>query len=302
MTSYNRDGKVGPWALEKLACLGKYLDAYTTILRKKDWCKGFYYFDSFAGAGKSEIRKTSSLASERFTFDIASFHTDDAEEESYVDGSPRVALDIQHPFTKYFFIEKNRNRVRRLEELKQEYKGKRVIEVTADDASRALSNFVTECGINWKNHRAVAFLDPFGMQVPWRTLEILASTGAVEIILNFPVGMAIQRQLPRSGTFTAEQREMLTRYFGSPDWEDLLYEKTTDLFGDVDVNKTQRSGDRLARWYGKRLKSLFGYASQPYLITNSRGSHIYYLLFAGPNSTGAKIASDIFLKQGRKIS
>lgn len=303
MTSYNRDGKVGPWALEKLACLGKYLEAYTTILRKRDWCQGFYYFDSFAGAGKAEVRQTANAdSSERLLFDIAAFHTADVEETSYVDGSPKVALDIQHAFTKYFFVEKNLDRATRLEELKREYIGSRDIEVIPDDASHALSQFVNGRGIDWRAHRAVVFLDPFGMQVPWHCLTHLAATKAIEIFLNFPVGTAIQRQLPNSGTFTKEQREMLTNYFGSSEWESLLYERTTNLFGEVDVHKVTRSGDSLARWYGRRLKDLFGYASPPYLITNSRGSHLYYLIFAGPNATGAGIATDILLRQGSRIS
>jgi hypothetical protein len=33
---------VGPWAREKLECLGKYLAAYTIILRKQHWLKGYF--------------------------------------------------------------------------------------------------------------------------------------------------------------------------------------------------------------------------------------------------------------------
>ena len=41
----------------------------------------------------------------------------------------------------------------------------------------------------WEKLRAIVFLDPFGMQVPWNTIELLAETRAVEVFVNFPVGM-----------------------------------------------------------------------------------------------------------------
>ena len=303
MTSYHRDGKVGPWARDKLECLEKYLNAYTRILRRRDWCEGYLYVDAFAGAGRSEVRKAGSVSSaERLSFDISAFYANDEEELSYIDGSPRVALEIEHPFTRYIFIEKNQSRAAQLQNLKQEYSGRREIDVIPENGSAVLTRLVSDSSVNWHSQRAVTFLDPFGMQVPWGSLEDLACTGAIEVFLNFPVGTAIQRQLPKSGKFSDEQREMLSQYFGSPEWEDILYVARTDLFGERDVQKVERSGEQLVRWYRGRLRKLFGYASQPHLIRNSQGSHLYYLIFAGPNATGAKIASDIFLRQGTKIS
>ncbi len=304
MTSYKRDGKVGPWAQDKLECLGKYLNAYTKILRIRDWCEGYYFVDAFAGAGTAELRKTKSsdVSGEELLFDITSFHAGDEEDASYINGSPKVALDIQHPFTSYFFIENNPSRVEHLRELRQEYKSQRDIRIIPNDASVALKDLVSNPVINWRSSRAVVFLDPFGMQVPWRTIEMLGRTNAIEVFLNLPVGMAIQRQLPKTGRFSESQRNMLTRYFGSAEWEDILYDRTMDLFGDVEVSKVERSGEKLAYWYRDRLKNLFGHASQPHLIQNSQGSHLYYLIFAGPNATGARIASEIFLKHGEKIS
>jgi three-Cys-motif partner protein len=128
----------------------------------------------------------------------------------------------------------------------------------------------------------------------------LLQTEKIEIILNLPVGMAIQRLLPRSGIFTEQQRKKLNEYFGSPDWEKVIYEKAPNLFGDTDTIKVEGSGERLAKWYQKRLERAFGYAPNPRLIRNSQGSHLYYLLWAGPNKTGHKIASHI-LNQGEQI-
>src|SRR3546814_12861976 len=86
-------------------------------------------------------------------------------------------------------------------------------------------------GFDWKSTRAVAFLDPFGLQVPWSTIEALSKTKAIEVIVNLPVGMAIQRLLPNSGDFAPDKRERLSEYFGSPEWEAVLYGESSGLFG-----------------------------------------------------------------------
>ncbi len=299
MTTYNRDGKVGPWAADKLKCLGDYLSAYTTILRQQEWCKGYFYFDAFAGAGRAQLRKDHDADSpDLWLLDVGAFGREDAEEITYIDGSPYVALEIEHPFTRYTFVEKDPERARRLADIQSQFGGSRNIDVVEGDANVAIQRFIGSA--DWKKHRAVMFLDPFGMQVPWHVLEHVAQTGTIEIILNLPVGMAIQRLLPRSGKFTAGQRDKLNDYFGSAEWEGVIYEKRQDLFGDMDTSKVSDAGKRMASWYKGRLEKAFGFAASPRLIRNSRGAHLYYLLFAGPNKTGAKIASHI-LAQGKSV-
>jgi three-Cys-motif partner protein len=270
-------------------------------MRNQDWCRGYYYYDAFAGAGRNEIRqydKAQNIGS--LPLEISSLYADDPDELSYVNGSPFVALDINYPFSKYFFVEKNHYRANELREIQREYVGRCEIEVIEGDANKAIDDFLFGSGIDWKVCRAVMFIDPFGMQVPWSTIEAIASTKGAEIILNLPVGMAIQRFLPKSGDIHPSQREMLNSYFGNPEWEELVYEKSPNLFGDMGVAKTSGSGEKLADWYRGRLKKIFGFAPPPRLICNTQGSHLYYLFFAGPNETGAKIAAYI-LNQGKII-
>ena len=116
-------------------------------------------------------------------------------------------------------------------------------------------------------------------------------------ILNFPVGMAIQRLLKRSGSFSESEREKLDQYFGTADWYDLLYKRHQDWFGD-DIVKVEHSGQVLVEWYLKRLRNIFPFVSSARLIRNTRGHPLYYLIHAGPNKIGAKIAENI-LAQGQ---
>ena len=141
-------------------------------------------------------------------------------------------------------------------------------------------------------------MDPFGMQVPWDTIAEIGRTKAIEVFINFPVGMAIQRLLKRSGKFTPAERNKLDQYFGTDEWYDLLYEPGQDLFGE-NTTKIQEAGDVLVKWYRQRLQSVFPFVSLAREIQSTRGRPLYYLIFAGPNETGAKIANYV-LKQGAR--
>jgi len=302
MTSYNTDNKVGAWAKEKLKCLNDYLSAYTTILRKQDWCEGYYYLDAFAGSGKNKIRQSKDeLSTQELLFEVSNYSRQDEDEENYINGSAFVALEIEHPFTEYHFIELSSERIEKLQKIKSDYESQRTIKVIHNDAASEIQKFLNSPDINWEKCRGVVLLDPFGMQVPWGIIEKIAQNGSLEVIINLPVGMAIQRLLPRSGKFSDEQRQKLTAYFGSPEWEDKIYERSKDLFGEETTSKSGDSGERLALWYRERLQKAFGFSSPPRLIKNSRGSHLYYLLFAGPNKTGAKIAEHV-LNQGSSLN
>jgi three-Cys-motif partner protein len=302
MTSYNTDGKVGPWAQEKLGCLRNYLSAYTTILRKQAWCEGFSFIDAFAGAGRAELRKSQEEQSaEELLFAVGAFAAQDEDERTYIEGSPRVALGIEHPFTRYVFIENDPARVSQLRELEREYRKDRRIDIVGGDSCNAIRRLLEDPTINAPRRRGVFFLDPFGMQVNWATIAAIAATKRFEVIVNLPVGTAIQRLLPKTGQFTQLQKERLTEYFGSSEWENVVYEKSGDLFGGQQVSKASDAGSRVTVWYRDRLKKAFGFSAPPRLIRNSRGGHLYYLIFAGPKETGAKIAAHI-MRQGESIS
>jgi three-Cys-motif partner protein len=289
---------VGPWARDKLDRLAKYLNAYTLIMKDQKWCKGYHYVDAFAGPGKHEIRgkkEGQRHAAQQALLDVSSFGSRQDEQQQFLAGSPRVALELQFPFTNYIFVEHSPERIKSLERLKSEYGVSRQIHIRQEDCTKYLRDKIaTNPKLDWKVNRALVFLDPFGMQVGWRTIEALASTKAIEIFLNFPVGMAIQRLLLRQpAKFTDVQRRRLDDYFGSADWMTILYKRSRTLFGDETEDKIDDSGIALLNWYRSRLRQVFAHVSKAALIRNTRGGHLYYLLLASHNRTGVKIADDI---------
>ncbi len=283
--------EVGPWAQEKHERLRKYLSAYTRIMAKQSF--RYVYVDAFAGPGRARVRASTHDDPTYDIFNLGEEFRKDEEAKQLLDGSPVVALDIEPPFTHYVFLEREPDRVEMLEKLEHQYKGRRQIVIRRGDCNDYLNHkLVDNPQIDWRIWRAVVFLDPFGMQVSWKTIARLAATRAIEVFLNFPVGMSIQRLLRRDGKFTERQRRKLDDYFGDPGWFDVVYPKSPGLFGDT-RSKAEDAERRLVEWYRGRLRDAFGFVSDAFLIRNSHGGHLYFLIFAGPNKTGAKIASYI---------
>ncbi len=291
---------VGPWATEQLECLRKYLHAYTTILSKQRF-EGYFYIDAFAGPGTLRVRRQEERdAAQELLLGFSAHVEQDSGTEEYIGGSPRVALELEKPFTDYVFIEIDESRRSQLRSLKQGYrKSERRIHVRSQDCNEYLRRLISK--VDWKKWRGVVFLDPFGMQVRWDTLVEMGRTEAMEVFLNFPVGMAIQRLLKRSGQFSASERNKLDRYFGTSEWYDLLYEQGHDMFGSDNISKVGDSGDILVKWYRRRLKDVFGYVSTAREIQSTNGRALYCLIFAGPNRTGARIAEDVLRQGARRV-
>lgn len=264
---------IGKWSQHKLGLLKKYLEAYLLILTKQHWCKGYEYIDAFAGTGRPQSR----------------------DEQTFVDGSPRVALSLQKPFTQYHFIEESSWRVKKLEELCEEFADRKASIHEGDCNKIVVEKILPQLTYDSKK-RAIAFIDPFGMQVHWNTLQAIAKTKTIEIILNFPV-MAINRGALRKDqkTILDKERKRFDLLWGTKNWMIDLYEEDYTLFG-VEQKKKKMSGKEMGKVFKKRLSEIFQHCTDPVLMVNSNNAPLYCLMFAGHNSSGAKIASDIFKK------
>lgn len=267
-----RDDTIGSWSVDKLDLLRRYLQAYVTVLRKQIWCKGYEYIDAFAGTGKPKSR----------------------DEQRYVDGSPGVALGLPYPFTKYHFIESSNWRIKKLQRLQKEFPDRQIAIYSGDCNEVLRRKIVPELRLK-SYKRAIAFLDPFGMQLEWNTLEQVARAQTIEVFLNFSV-MAINRnvRLRRKEDIAPAVRERMDRFWGT-NWEAELYEEEQTLFGPETV-RIRQSGKELGQRFQNRLKEIFPHCTVPVLMTNSKRAPLYCLVFSGHNETGVKIADNIFGK------
>jgi len=293
MKKSHAENTVGPWAAEKLQALEDYLNFYTTALKNKTYWKKIY-IDAFAGAGKSVIRQQNGeklALSDLFGVDVS------PEKREFLAGSPNRALSIKTPFDEYYFFDADPVRADQLQNLEQEYPSAN-INVRVGDANKEIETLIGS--LNPKKFRAVAFLDPYGPHLKWSTLEHLAKTNSVEVIINFPLGMAINRLIKKSGENPENWKTSLDDCFGTNEWQNLSYEEQPDLFGSTRQTKKDNASEILLGLYCDRLKSIFGNVAKPRLIKNTLGNPLYYLIWAGPHSLGLK-GADHILKSGEEV-
>ncbi|NJL09185.1 MAG: three-Cys-motif partner protein TcmP [Methylacidiphilales bacterium] len=185
-----------------------------------------------------------------------------------------------------------------LEGLQSEYPERR-INVQIGDGNALIKQMLPI--VDGRNKRGVAFLDPYGPHLEWSTLQDLGATKHFEVIINFPLGMAINRLITRSGEIPEKWRADLNSCFGSGEWENLVYDERPTLFGESNRQKVDDAAKRLLEYYVRRLKGIFGYVATPSVVRNTRGSPLYYMIWAGPHPLGHKIADHV-LKLGERIS
>lgn len=288
--------EVGPWARDKLDALERYLDYYTKVLKNQRWRT--VYLDAYAGGGRAVLRadpRDEQGGPDLFEHDGP---LDDGVRE-LINGSPRVALGIANPFDHYIFVDPNADRAAELQALKEEFTASRSIRVRRATAADGIE-WVTGQGLDRRTHRGIAFLDPFGTKLEWSNIQALADTGLFEVVVNFALGMAIQRVLPNSGEVSDSAARLLDRYFGSRAWFEEVYQRSGGLFETAGLEKRPDYLERLLELYRARLRTAFGHVSTPRLIRNTRGAPLYYLLWAGPHPKGLK-GADYILTMGERL-
>lgn len=290
--------EVGPWVKEKLDALARYLDFYTKVLKNQPWRT--IYLDAYAGGGRAVTRAgEQSKPARADMFGVFSAPMD-PDARKLVEGSPLVALRVANPFDRYIFIEPDPDRVAELEALKTEFSSTRTIDVLRATARDGIA-WITAQPITRHKHRGLAFLDPFGANLDWASVQKLADTGLFEVVVNFALSMAIQRMLPNSGEVPESWAATLDSYFGSRAWFDEVYQHRTGLFNTSGFEKRAYYSERLLELYRASLKAAFGYVSSPRLIRNTRGAPLYYLLWAGPHRKGLE-GADYILTMGERLN
>lgn len=285
---------------EKLDRLRQYLSAFSRALKNQGFVR--VYVDAFAGSGdRTEVSPALPLLG------------DDEPVLLTVPGSARLALEVEPPLDIFVLIEKNQERFSALESLKLEYPTRK-IHCRLGDANEEIKTLCQN--LPWRGSpdcprgmRAVMFLDPYGMEVDWNTVEAIAKTRAVDLWYFFPL-MGLYRQASRDiVAIDRTKREKLNRVLGTTDWEKEWYQTpsgSTDLFDDP-VNAIRTADVSKIESYVKlRLQSAFkGGVLNPLRIRNARGAPLASLFFAiaNPNPKAVKTATSIashILTSGKK--
>jgi three-Cys-motif partner protein len=278
----------GEWTTLKLNVLRNYLQSYTKALRNQPFHK--IYIDAFAGTGYRNAGEEDEDRAQNTLFpDMVH-----PEPQEFLDGSARIALQIMPHFDQYIFIERSPERCSNLENLKAQFPDLTdKIAIRQGDANAKIRDL---CEMSWRWQRAVLFLDPYGMQVEWDTIQAIADTKAIDLWLLFPLGIGVNRLLAKSGDIPNSWRHRLNRLLGTEDWYNEFYQiqTTTTLFGEEKEFVIKAKMDVIGRYFNNRLKSIFaGVAEEPGVLRNSTNNPLYLLCFAVGNQRATGIALPI---------
>lgn len=278
----------GAWTELKLEAVNYYLKFFTTVLKDKPTPSNpfeLWYIDAFAGSGFRRVdRLTGGLLDGRPI----------TEEKVDLAGSVLKALDVDPPFKRLVFIEDDIGRFRSLEQIAVSNPERHIVPVKGDANDKLQEIFSAPPWSLQKNaagsHRAVVFLDPYGMSVRWETLKLLAETRAVDVWYLFPTG-AVNRQLAGNLDKVDEHKQRaLDAVFGTTTWRQEIYETSAseNLFAERITTSTKAfTVEQIEKYAQNRLKSIFSYVSEPLELLNEREMKIFSL-FCLSNSSNPK--------------
>jgi three-Cys-motif partner protein len=270
----------------KLETVFDYAEFYTTALKNKGY--RLTYVDVFAGTGELPLPELDDLPMMPDQIDVA----------DVIEGSAKIALQVNRSFDRYVFNDAKKSNAKKLDELKKEHSDKE-IHVGDKEANELIQGF---CSKMRDHDRALMFLDPFGNQVDFDTLRLIADTKRIDLWYLFPSWWGVVRQIKQDGTPLPDAEGSIDRIFGTRDWRSELL-KTTEtktLFGDETVHEKIANVDNVTRFMIERMKTIFGDGvSEKWLPLTWKGRSSYSLLFACSNP--AANARKLAMKVSREV-
>ena len=279
---------------KKLETVEKYLSVYTTALKNSPF--KLLYVDACAGSGSS-VPKASLEQSDPDQVSLDGLSVPVADTDAIIVGSAIRALGVEPPFHKYLLNDVKQANVDALQRSIREdfpHLDDRV-ELTRLDANEMLRNLCATQ--NWKATRAVVFLDPFGLQIEYKTLELLGQTQAVDVWYLVPV-FAMYRQVSGDGQINPDGGPRVDAALGTTVWRDVavIEETSTDLFNQPQF-RSARAVD--IAWFEKVAKERIGAAFSGRVLDETlplgrNGIQEFSLMFAWANpGEKAKLAAKL---------
>lgn len=131
------------------------------------------------------------------------------------------------------------------------------------------------------------FLDPFGNQVGWETLRLIAGTQKVDLWYLFPAGLGVVRQIKNKGSVVESAEASLDSLFGHQHWRDkcIAYETAPDMFGEnSETARKIATAEGITRYMIAQMNGIFqGRVAESWLPLGSQGVHKFSLIFACSN-------------------
>ena len=265
--------EIGYWPEIKLDIVRTYAQAYSAILSKDTRVRKHIYIEVFAGPGVPISMPTG----------------------QFEPGSPLNALNVQPPFSEYHFVDLDGDKA---EHLRHKVGDAPNVSVYHEDCNSVLLEKVFPRARYEDYHRALCLLDPYALNLDWEVVQAAGQTRTTELFLNFMVLNGNANALWKNpDSMPPAQLARMDAFWGDRSWRNMAFQGPPGRLPDSDLEE-KVCDDAVAAAFQERLKKAadFAYVPEPLPLRNTRGAIVYYLFFAAPNRTGAKIVAEIFNK------
>ena len=257
----------GEYAKDKLAILNGYLGRFTTAMKDMQW-RALNYIDLQAGPGKNRFSPSGDVLL----------------------GSPLLAMTTTHPFDNLYLVEMGSEEFGALRTRVDASDRRRNAKLIHEDCNVAVDSIVRH--IEQTDNRFIdgawpslnlAFLDPEGLEIEWKTVEKLARQKRMDLIINFSTNGLI-RNAGKSLKVTGDTA--IDRFFGTREWRK-IYQRVRHQDGSA-------ARRELIDFYLSRLHEN-GYVTTEVdekEFRNSKNVQVYTMIFACKNELGIKFWND----------
>lgn len=260
--------KEGVWTIKKLLAIEWFIGPFTKISKTSPFEK-WNYIDMFAGSGLVKISE------KQF------------KKEYLCTGSALLPLFLanENRFTDYYFfdsyspnIDALNNRIDLLYQKLPDNIKIHKAEVLSFEQS-TLKLFGPE-GLIPKNSLSLVVIDPEGLQVSWKLIEMILNNRRVDLILTV-VTYALA----------------LNHAIAIKDYESSYAKTITNFFGDTVWQNIENSGG-LIKYYCKKIQAL-GYKIKTIEVSRKGESKIYDLILATKNNNVYNIFGDLSVRMDK---
>lgn len=245
---------VGAQSTEKHYFLQHYINVFTRSMKGK-W--SLHFIDLFAGGGIERLRGSNRLQW----------------------GSPMLAVHASKPFDRLHLCELDREKYAALKVRIGRYRPDS--QILNGDANEQVENIAR--AIPARRALSLAFLDPYGLQLDFTTLELVTNLKA-DLIIFFPDRLDILRNWQRYYYDNPDSK--LDRYLGlDSNWRAVL-----------DGTPPGQRVEALKALYRTRLREKLHYPVVEHERIPTGGRPLYYLVFC----SRSKLAEEFWKKITRK--
>jgi three-Cys-motif partner protein len=245
---YITTAKHGIWSIKKLIALDYYIDSYVKILKSKQF-KSWKYVDPFSGSGLLRIDKNHLFPGSAL---IPLFKIDNFPFHQY------ILSDIDP-----VYVELLKKRINKI--IKSTINQNIKISIQKQDCNSLIQQiFSGTKPVDWKDCSYLVFLDPFGWDIQWKSMERILNSGPVDLVFTFMTWEIMWNRTIKNS------KQTLNAFFGDDHWESI------------------KDGNELVNYYCNKIKT-FGYKNKynTFIIDVFTTSGKRYNLILASQSFGA---------------